>query len=129
MDRRTAGRPCKGAGLICRNVNKYGNRRTRVFGADFDSKHEAERYMELRSMEKAGKIQGLETQVPFQLLPAQFRDGKCVERAVRYVADFVYWQGPDFVVEDAKSPATRTPEYIIKRKLMLYIHGISIKEV
>jgi len=50
-----------------------------------------------------------------------------IERKVSYVADFVYARGNELVVEDVKG--VRTQEYIIKRKLMLHIHGIRIKEV
>ena len=53
----------------------------------------------------------------------------CVEKAVNYIADFVYVENGKTVVEDTKSEATRTKEYIIKRKLMRYIHGITVKEV
>lgn len=109
--------------------SKYGNRKTRVFGITFDSKHEAERYMELRAMEKAGKIKGLELQKTFVLVPNQMDEyGHVVERAIKYVADFTY-KMPDgrTVVEDAKG--CRTEVYKIKKKLMRYIFGIEIKEV
>ena len=109
--------------------SKYGNRKTKVFGITFDSKHEAERYMELRAMEKAGKIKGLELQKPFVLIPNQKDEsGRIAERAIRYIADFTY-KTPDgrTVVEDAKG--CRTDVYKLKKKLMRYIFGIEIKEV
>ena len=108
---------------------KYGNRKTEMDGITFDSAKEARRYAELKLMEKAGLISGLRRQVPYQLLPAQKRDGKVVERPVLYLADFVYTENGDEVVEDVKSPATRTKEYIIKRKMMLWEFGIRVKEV
>ena len=108
---------------------KYGNRKTVLDGITFDSAKEARRYAELRLMEKAGIISGLRRQVPYLLIPAQKRDGKTVERAVMYLADFVYTENGAEVVEDVKSPATRTKEYIIKRKLMLWEFGIRVVEV
>ena len=109
--------------------SKYHNQKTRIFGITFDSRHEANRYLELRQMEKDGKISALQIQVPFELVPSQ-KDGsgRVVERPLTYIADFVY-KGPDgrTVVEDAKG--CRTDVYRIKRKLLLYFHGIQIKEV
>lgn len=104
---------------------KYHNKNTR----GYDSAKEAERARVLRLMEKAGKIRELEEQVSFTLLPAQYDGGKCVERPVRYVADFVYVDAMSGkkVVEDVKG--VKTPEYVIKRKLMLHILGIRINEV
>ena len=102
---------------------KYGNTKVNVDGVPFDSKREAARWKELRLMERAGEITALRRQVRFELIPKQ--DG---ERAVSYVADFVYRDkdGRE-IVEDAKGARTR--EYIIKRKLMLWRHGIRIREV
>jgi hypothetical protein len=95
-----------------------------VDGIKFDSKKEANRYRELRLMVDAGVISDLELQPVFELVPKQ--DG---ERAVKYVADFQYRSGSETVVEDVKSPATKTPVYRIKRKLMLFVHGIRVREV
>ena len=101
-----------------RGVSKYMAKKCQVDGIKFDSLKEARRYQELRLLERAGKIADLRLQVPFFLLPAQ-RDenGNVVERAVKYIADFVY-TGEDgkTVVEDTKG--IKTPAYIIKRKLM-----------
>ena len=106
--------------------SKYGAKKVTVNGLTFDSKKEANRYRELDLLERAGKISNLDTQVKFELIPSQRIDGKVVERAVNYVADFVYMENGNKVVEDTKG--FKTPEYIIKRKLMLYVHGIRIKE-
>ena len=110
--------------------SKYHNQKTRVFGITFDSRHEADRYVELRKMEIDGKIFGLRMQVPYVLVPSQKDEatGRVAERPLKYVADFVY-QLPDGrkVVEDAKG--CRTEGYKIKRKLMRYFFGIEIKEV
>ena len=128
-----------------RSRAKYGNRKAAVDGISFDSKKEAQRYTELKTLEKAGKITGLQLQREFELIPAQrehtneiyekgpkkgrFKPGKLLECKCSYVADFVYWdlENNCMVVEDAKG--MRTKEYIIKRKLMLYKYGIKIKEV
>lgn len=110
-------------------MSKYKNRKTTVDGIVFDSKKEAARYQDLRLLERAGEIQDLRCQVPFELVPAQ-RDakGKLVERPVKYLADFVYQDCAtgERVVEDVKGRRTR--DYIIKRKLMLERHGIRIRE-
>lgn len=106
---------------------KYGNRKVIRDGIEFDSVKECQRYCELKLMQRAGLISDLQLQVPFELIPTQRIDGKVVERAVNYVADFVYQQDGVQVVEDTKG--YKTPEYIIKRKLMLWVHGIRIKEV
>lgn len=112
-------------------MNKYGAKKTEIDGLKFDSKHEAMRYVELKYAERTGRITDLRTQVAFELLPSQKgKDGKVVERPVKYIADFTYTDANgNFVVEDAKSPATRTDVYKIKRKLLLYMRGIEVKEV
>ena len=107
--------------------SKYRNRKTTVDGVTYDSAKEARRGAELRLLERAGKIQDLCAQVKYTLIPAQKRDGKVIERAVTYIADFVYKENGETVVEDAKG--VRTKEYIIKRKLMLWEYGIQIREV
>lgn len=113
--------------------NKYGNRKVTVFNQTFDSKHEAQRYLELVSMQRAGKICELSTQVPFELIPAVRDDyGKLIQRSCEYIADFTYYDinadgTRTFVVEDAKG--VRTEAYRIKRKLMLWRHGILVREV
>ena len=86
----------------------------------------------LELMQKKGIISGLQKQVVYSLIPAQYGevDGKrkCIERACTYRADFVYYdvEKKELVVEDTKG--FRTTEYVIKRKLMLHEHGIKIKE-
>ena len=78
-------------------------------------------------LEKAGAITELKRQVKYELIPSQRINGKVVERSCAYVADFVYRQNGEIIVEDTKG--FKTKDYIIKRKLMLYIHGIKIKEI
>ena len=106
---------------------KYGNRKVERDGIEFDSIKECQRYCELKLMQRAGVISDLQLQVPFELIPAQRIDGKVVERAVTYKADFVYKKDGQTVVEDTKG--VRTKEYIMKRKMMLFFHGIRIVEV
>ena len=110
-------------------MSKYGNRKIFADGQSFDSLKEYRRWRELKLLERAGEIGLLRRQVPFDLLPAQYDDrtGKLIERGVRYVADFVYQTDGFTVVEDTKG--MRTKEYILKRKMMLYFHGIRIQEV
>ena len=109
--------------------NKFGNQRTEVDGIKFASKHEANRYVELKYMERAHLIKDLQLQKIFTLIGEQRDDkGRILERPVKYVADFVYKdQNGRTVVEDAKG--LRTDVYKIKRKLMLMIYGIQIQEV
>lgn len=123
---------------------KYHNKKIVVDGIKFDSKKEAARYKELKTLERAGIIQDLQRQVKYVLIPVQYehtgkiyvkgkdkgkpKKGKLIERECAYYADFVYSKkSGELVVEDTKG--MRTPDYIIKRKLMLYVHGIRIVEV
>lgn len=113
--------------------NKYKAKKVVCDGITFDSKKEANRYYELKLLERAGEIKDLELQKEYILVPAQYINGKCVERAVKYKADFVYTENGETVVEDVKGyrdPASAGyAKFVIKRKLMLYIHGIRVKEV
>ena len=108
---------------------KYGNRKIVTEDGRFDSLREARRWQELKLLERAGEIGALRRQVSYELIPAQYdrRTGELIERSVRYVADFVYETDGFTVVEDTKG--MRTKDYIIKRKLMLQVHGIRILEV
>lgn len=106
--------------------SKYRSKKTTYYGIEFDSKKEANRYAELILLERAGVIGDLKRQVSFELIPAQYEGARCVERACKYVADFVYTQEGKTIVEDCKG--VRTDVYIIKRKLMYERYGIRIKE-
>lgn len=94
----------------------------------YDSRKEHRRANELRLMQRAGLITNLREQVSYELIPTQRgADGKVLERACDYIADFVYTdKDGKTVVEDTKG--VKTKEYIIKRKLMLHVHGIRIVE-
>lgn len=108
-------------------LSKYRNRKITVDGIPFDSRKEAARWRELTLLERAGEITGLKRQVKYELIPSQRMDGKVVERPCAYIADFVYQQDGQTVVEDTKG--YRTKDFIIKKKLMLYVHGIRIREI
>lgn len=111
-------------------MSKYGARKVTYDGKTFDSQKEAQRYAELRLLERGKVISGLEFQVKFELIPNQKdENGKVIERAVNYIADFVYTdlKTGEQIVEDTKG--FKTKEYIIKRKLMLHKYGIRIREV
>ena len=95
-------------------MSKYYSQKVVVDGISFDSKKEANRFRELSLLERAGAITGLERQVKFTLIPAQYRP----------VFDKKTRKWKDRCVEGFK-----TKDYILKRKMMLYFHGITIKEV
>ena len=106
--------------------NKFKARRT----GKYASKAEARRASELKLLERAGKIANLGEQIKYEIIPQQVgRDGKVIERAAHYIADFVY-EDPitgEVIAEDVKG--VKTPAYILKRKLMLLGWGIQIREV
>ena len=103
--------------------SKYNARKTTVDGIIFDSKKEAEYYRYLCQQMKDGKIDAFERQVRFDLIPSQ--PG---ERPVFYKADFVTYKG-DCRLDVIDCKGMRLAEYVIKRKLLLWVHGIKIKEV
>lgn len=122
---------------------KYGNRQVEYDGYTFDSKKEAIRWAELKLMERSGQITDLKRQIRFDLIPmlreesteryvrgpkkGQLKPGKILERPTYYIADFVYTEDGKTVAEDAKG--FKTKDYMLKRKMMLWIHGIRIREV
>lgn len=126
---------------------KYRNRKTVVDGIVFDSAKEAIRYQELKMLQKAGVIQNLRLQVPYEIIPEQRepskevyskgpkkgqpKPGKILERKVEYIADFVYTDDGQTVVEDVKGyrDGGSYKVFVLKRKLMLKVYGISVKEI
>lgn len=111
-------------------MNKYGAKKITHLGETFDSVKECERWCQLRLLERGRVIADLRRQVKFELIPTQKdENGKVIERAVTYIADFVYTDRKtgQQVVEDTKG--FKTKEYTLKRKMMLHIHGIRIREV
>ena len=122
---------------------KYKSKKIIIDGIKFDSKKEGARYLQLRELEKKGLIKNLELQKTFELLPPQRekstmtkngkeKQGKTLERAVNYIADFVYINElGDVVVEDVKGYKNggAYQVFTIKRKLMLYVYGVKVKEI
>lgn len=124
--------------------SKYRNKKITVDGITFDSLKEANRWKELKLMERAGEITDLRRQVKFKLIPTirepvnqmgsqgVFKKGKVVERECSYVADFVYKNKLGFeVVEDVKGykDSAAYALFVVKRKMMLYLLGIRVKEI
>lgn len=123
--------------------SKYKSEKITVDGMEFASKKEARRFTQLRLLERAGEISDLKTQVKFVLIPAQrepetvgarggVKKGKLLERECAYIADFVYKDNQgETVVEDVKGykGGGAYELFKIKRKLMLYVHGIRIVEI
>ena len=112
-------------------MNKYGAKKIKdpATGYVFDSKKEFVRWCELRLLERAGKISNLQRQVKYVLIPSQKDpNGKVLEREVSYVADFVYIDNAlgQVVVEDVKG--YKTDVYRLKKKLLLWVYGIIVKE-
>ena len=118
--------------------SKYHSKKVVIDGITFDSRKEGRRYRELLLLQQAGAITDLQRQVPFVLIPPQrepdtigprggIHKGKLIEQGCTYIADFVYQENGETVVEDTKG--YRTADYVIKRKLMLHVHGIRIQEI
>jgi len=97
--------------------SKYWAERTEIDNIDFDSKKEADRYNELKLLEKAWNITNLILQ-PRYLLQESFKYNWITEKRISYVADFSYIQNNEKIVEDVKW--FKTDIYKIKRKLFLY---------
>ena len=121
-------------------MNKYHNRKVKTAdGITHDSRKEAVRWNQLKALEEEGKIHELRRQMEFLLIPPQYEEietgkrnkkpkKKLLERACIYRADFVYHdEYGEIIVEDTKG--FKTKDYVIKRKLMLFVYGIRIMEV
>ncbi|USA53851.1 DUF1064 domain-containing protein [Acinetobacter sp. C32I] len=112
--------------------NKFNAQKVELDGMTFDSKKEHKRYIELKAMQQRGEITRLEHHNKFELAPKTKLEGeKRAKPAVRYFADFTYYNGEGtYIVEDVKSAATRKlPSYRTKKHLMKTVHGIDITEV
>lgn len=106
---------------------KYFNKKITVNGVKFDSQKEYEYWLVLQHREKNGEIENLRRQERYQIIPKQ--EG---ERAAHYTADFAYYDRKQDkeVVIDVKSEYTKgLADYILRRKLMLFIHGIKVIEI
>ncbi len=110
---------------------KLKNKKTVIDGITFDSKKEANRYLELKVFLENGLIEDLKTQVTFELIPKQKLSNGKNERSVSYIADFVYQQDGKIIVEDVKGyrGGSTYALYVIKRKLMLWDYEIEIIEI
>ena len=106
---------------------KYRNTKIEVGGIKYDSKAELARHLKLKEMERDGLIRCLETQVKYTLLPAVQYEGERKKAAMKYIADFTYWQGDKHVIEDVKGMPT--PVFNVKRHMMKALHGLEVKIV
>lgn len=124
---------------VKKKVIKYHNGKVETPEGRFDSQREYMRWCVLKRLQEDGVITDLERQKKFVLIPAQrepdsrgkrggIKKGKIIERECTYIADFAYYdkKADKYVVEDAKG--FRTKDYIIKRKLMLWVHNVRIYE-
>lgn len=123
--------------------NKFFNKKVKTEVGVFDSSTEYKRYLRLKEMEDRGIISQLQRQVEYEIIPAQYEDievrlktktkivRKLIERPVTYKCDFQYIDhNGELVVEDVKSDYTRKEtDYILKRKMLLFLKGIRLKEV
>jgi hypothetical protein len=101
--------------------SKYKNRKVELDGYTFDSQAEANRYAELKLLERAGKVTHI-------ILQPQFDFYVGLELMFRYFADFSYLNEHDNkIIEDVKGP--RTPVYRLKKKLIEARYGIKITEI
>lgn len=122
---------------------KYGNKPVTIEGIRFASKKEGYYYLALKDRVDSGEISNLRMQVPYEIVPAVYETQtihlktkdkqvtKCVQKAVHYVADFVYTDrdGIDQVIDVKGGSATKTKEYLLKKKMMRAFLGIEIVEV
>lgn len=99
-------------------TNKYHAQKTELDGITFDSRKEANRYALLKQQERFGLISNLQRQVSFELQPGYTNNQGKKVRPITYVADFVYEEAGEKVVEDVKG--FRTKEYELKKKLFEY---------
>lgn len=118
-------------------ASKYRSHKVVTSDGVFDSKREYRRWCELKQMEQDGEIENLQRQVRIELIPAIYspdtigkrggrKKGALLERKATYVADFVYMENGEKIVEDVKG--LRTKDYILKRKILLWRYGIQIRE-
>lgn len=102
--------------------SKYGNKKCEEDGYVFDSAKELRRYRELKILQRTKAISALRVHPVIPL-----RVGGVV--VCEYEPDFDYNCGDDMVIEDVKSKPTKTPVYVIKRKLLFAIYGVEVKEI
>lgn len=135
-------KPKKSAEKTEKSGEKYHSKKCVIGDMQFDSKKEARHWAQLFEREQKGEISDLRTQVKYVLIPAQrepetvgarggIKQGKVIERECAYIADFVYTENGETVVEDVKGfkQSTAYAVFVVKRKLMLWVHGIRVKEI
>ena len=121
---------------------KYGNSKIKNAYSTFDSQLEFARFVFLSNRQKEGEISGLRRQVEYLLIPAQYgteiRHLKTKDKEVRvllerpcsYIADFVYERNGETIVEDCKGAREIITETAkIKKKLLLWVHGIRLRYI
>lgn len=107
-------------------MSKYSNRKTEFGGLTFDSKAEAKRWSELVILERMSQISNLRRQVAFELAPSvRLACAKRAKPALKYIADFVYIEKGEQVVEDTKGVLTEA--FRIKQHLMKSVHGVDVR--
>lgn len=108
---------------------KYGNKKTKIGDLTFDSKREAERWIHLCMLQRAGHISELRRQVAYVLAPSvKFAGARAAKPAIRFIADFEYVEAGARIVEDVKSkPTAKLPAFQMKRHLMKHLHGIDVR--
>lgn len=100
-------------------MSKYRSKKIIIDGISFDSKRESDRYVELKLLERGGKIKDLKLQHKFELQPSFKKNGKTI-RAITYIADFTYFDLETMrnVIEDVKG--YKTEVYKLKKKMFEY---------
>ena len=111
------------------NFKKYKNEEKIVDGIKFDSKLEARRYIQLKLLLRAGEIKDLRMQAEYELQPSYKKNGRTI-RAIKYVADFVYYDVRErkTIIEDTKG--FRNDVYKLKKKIFEYKYpDLEIREM
>ena len=110
-------------------ANKY--HATKIDSADgkFDSALEYKRWVYLKCLEAEGTIKNLVRQVPYTLIPTQYKNGKVLYRETKYVSDMEYdvVETGEHVVEDVKGIVL--PIFRLKQKMMFYVFGVQVRVV
>lgn len=108
---------------------KYHNKKIVIDNITFDSKLEAQRYTELKLLQRNGLIKDLQLQPSYELIPT-FKKNKKTYRKACYIADFSYYdiELNKTIVEDTKG--FKTDVYLLKKKLFEYIYkDLTIREI
>ena len=115
--------------LYYKKANKYHNKKVTIDNITFSSKLEAQRYTELKLLEKQGIIKDLKLQPSYELIPS-FKKGNKTYKRASYIADFSYYDNElnKTIIEDTKG--FKTDVYILKKKMFEYLYkDLTIREV